>query len=78
MKRGTALGTLQIAILRSTTPPGTACACVPPCQYLAALKLHERGLLDRNLGRGKSRHFIGNAAGQRFIQEHDGVLARAA
>lgn len=71
------LGTLQIAILR-TVSGGQGFVCSTPAQYRAALKLHARGLLDRDLGRGMSRRFIGNEAGTRFIQEHDDSLERKA
>lgn len=74
---GTPLGPTQFSILR-TVKPGEAFQSATQAQQVAAMKLHMRGLLDRDLGRRMSRRFIGNAAGQRFIQEHDGVLARAA
>ncbi len=71
---GTALGKIQIAILRTVTPPGQGFVCKSTAQRQAALKLHQRGLLDRDLGLRMSGRFIGNAAGERFIQQHDGGL----
>lgn len=68
------LGPTQIAILRTVTPPGTGFVCSTSRQYMSALRLVEYGLLDRDLGRGMSKRFIGNSAGEKFIQEHDDAL----
>lgn len=70
----TALGPTQIAILRTVTPPGTGFVCSTPRQYMSALRLAERGLLDRDLRRGMSKRFIGNAAGEKFIIDHDDAI----
>lgn len=71
------LGPTQLAILR-TVSGGQGFICSTPSQYLAALKLADKGLLDRDLRRGMSHRFIGNAAGDAVIREHDAELARVA
>ncbi len=71
---GTPLGPTQFAILR-TVKPGKVFESATRTQQVAAMKLHVRGLLDRDLGRRMSRRFIGNAAGEKFIQQHDGAGA---
>jgi hypothetical protein len=70
-------GRTGIAILR-TVAGGSGFVCSTPGQYQSALKLADRGLLDRDPGRGMSRRFIGNEAGTLFIQTHDDALARKA
>lgn len=70
-------GPTQIAILR-TVSGGEGFICSTDGQYRSALKLADRGLLDRDRSRGASRRFIGNDAGTRYIQEHDASLARKA
>lgn len=62
-------GATQVAILR-TVSGGNGFICSTQQQYDSALRLVDHGLIDRDLRRGMSRRFIGNAAGQRFIQEH--------
>lgn len=70
-------GPTQIAILR-TVAGGEAFVCTKPRQLHSAMRLHERGLLDRDLGVGMSRRFIGNDAGTRWIRAHDDALERGA
>lgn len=72
----TALGPTQIAILR-TVSGGQGFICSTQQQYDSAMRLVERGLIDRDLRRGMSRRFIGNDAGTRFIREHDDALEAA-
>lgn len=69
-----ALGATQIAILR-TVSGGRAFICSTASQYQAALKLNAKGLIDRDLRRGMSKRFIGNAAGEKFIINHDDAIA---
>jgi hypothetical protein len=69
-------GPMQIAVLR-TCSQGEAFMSATRAQQRSCMALHERGLLDRDLGRGMSRRFIGNEAGTKFIQEHDDALASA-
>lgn len=67
-------GRVQIAILRTVTPPGQAFICTRPSQYAAALKLNGRGYLDRDPD--NRRRFIGNKAGSDAIIAHDNELER--
>lgn len=71
------LGSTQLAILRKASG-GKDIECAPGGEYLAALKLADKGLLDRDLRRGMSHRFIGNAAGDAVIRDHDAELARVA
>jgi len=71
------LGPTQLAILRKAAG-GKNIECAPGGEYLAALKLSDLRLLDRDLRRGMSHRFIGNAAGDAVIREHDAELARVA
>lgn len=71
------LGSTQLAILRKASS-GKNIECSPGGEYLAALKLSDLRLLDRDLRRGMSHRFIGNAAGDAVISEHDAELARVA
>lgn len=65
----------QIAILR-TVAGGEAFVCTIEAQQRSALKLHAKGLLDRDLRLGMARRFIGNEAGTRWIRAHDDALER--
>jgi hypothetical protein len=71
------LGPTQLAILRKASG-GKNIECASGGEYLAALKLSDKGLLDRDLRRGMSHRFIGNAVGEAFICEHDAELEGAA
>jgi len=71
------IGPRGIAILR-TVSHGRGFVCSTESQYRSALKLHQRGLVDRDLGIGMAKRFIGNEAGTKFIIAHDDALARKA
>lgn len=67
----------MIAILR-TVGDGETFHAVKPGQQAACIRLHQSGLLDRDLGLGRARWFIGNARGFAWICNHDDELERRA
>lgn len=69
------LGATQMTILR-TCVGGAGFVCSGPNQYDAALRLVDRGLLDRDLARGASHRFVGNRAGESVVKARDAALAR--
>lgn len=66
------LGKTQVSILRSAV--GRWFLTTMSSQQHSALRLHDRGLLDRDPK--NSRRFTATAAGRDAIYEHDDELAR--
>ncbi|QDC00373.1 hypothetical protein [Mesorhizobium sp. 8] len=66
------LGKTQVAILRSTV--GRWFLTTTEGQQNSALRLHDRGLLDRDPK--NSRRFTATTAGRDAIYEHDDEIAR--
>jgi hypothetical protein len=66
-------GPLQRAILRTCAETGSF-ECRVSSHYHAALKLHSRGLISRDLGPRMATRFLRNEAGAKWIAEHDGSV----